>query len=110
MRVANEDGKLHFDLQVYLGELQPAQVKVELYADNLQSGGVPTRFVMECDGEIAGAVNGHRYFATIPASRPVEHFTPLFVTMGAATNAEAAPETLVEGYFMGLSKRSVLVA
>ena len=76
MRVANEDGKLHFDLQVYLGELQPAQVKVELYADNLQPGGVPTRYMMECDGEIAGAVNGHRYFTTIPATRPVEHFTP----------------------------------
>ena len=47
----------------------------------------------------------------MPYAHPtVEHFTPLFVTLGAATNAEAAPETLVDGYFMGLSKRSVLVA
>ncbi len=76
LRATNEDGKLHFDLQLYLGELEPAQVKVELYADNLQPGGVPTRFVMECDGEIAGAMNGHRYFVTIPATRPAEHFTP----------------------------------
>jgi len=40
----------------------------------------------------------------------VEHFTPLFVTLGAATNPEAASETLVEGFWMGLSKRSFLVA
>jgi 4,5-DOPA dioxygenase extradiol len=40
----------------------------------------------------------------------VEHFTPLFVTLGAATSAEAAPETLIEGFWMGLSKRSLLVA
>ena len=40
----------------------------------------------------------------------VEHFTPLFVTLGAATDPEIAPETLIEGFWMGLSKRSVLVA
>jgi 4,5-DOPA dioxygenase extradiol len=40
----------------------------------------------------------------------VEHFTPLFVTLGAATNPEAVSETLVEGFWMGLSKRSFLVA
>ena len=40
----------------------------------------------------------------------VEHFTPLFVTLGAATKPDVAPETLIEGFWMGLSKRSVLVA
>ena len=40
----------------------------------------------------------------------VEHFTPLFITLGAAKQADAIPETLIEGYFMGLSKRSILVA
>ena len=40
----------------------------------------------------------------------VEHFTPLFVTLGAATNPESIPETLVEGFWMGLSKRSLLLA
>ena len=40
----------------------------------------------------------------------VEHFTPLFITLGAATNTGAAPTTLIDGYFMGLSKRSILVA
>jgi 4,5-DOPA dioxygenase extradiol len=40
----------------------------------------------------------------------VEHFTPLFVTLGAATNPESISETLVEGFWMGLSKRSLLLA
>ena len=39
----------------------------------------------------------------------VEHFTPLFVALGTG-DINAAPQTLIEGYFMGLSKRSVLVA
>jgi 4,5-DOPA dioxygenase extradiol len=40
----------------------------------------------------------------------VEHFTPLFISLGAATDTSAAPQTLIDGYFMGLSKRSILVA
>lgn len=40
----------------------------------------------------------------------VEHFTPLFITLGAATKPDAIAETLVEGFWMGLSKRSLLVA
>ncbi|MGY1827572.1 MULTISPECIES: dioxygenase family protein [unclassified Blastococcus] len=36
----------------------------------------------------------------------VEHFTPLFVTLGAATAPTAPVTTAVDGYFLGLSKRS----
>ncbi len=47
----------------------------------------------------------------MPYAHPtVEHFTPLFITLGAATNAEDAPENRIDGYFMGLSKRSIQVA
>jgi 4,5-DOPA dioxygenase extradiol len=63
------------------------------------------------NGDVDTLANFKELAPGMPYAHPtVEHFTPLFVTMGAATNAEAAPETLVEGYFMGLSKRSVLVA
>jgi 4,5-DOPA dioxygenase extradiol len=47
----------------------------------------------------------------MPYAHPtVEHFTPLFITLGAAQKADAPVETLIDGYFMGLSKRSILVA
>jgi 4,5-DOPA dioxygenase extradiol len=39
----------------------------------------------------------------------VEHFTPLFITLGTATSLTVAPDTLIDGYFMGLSKRSISV-
>ena len=46
----------------------------------------------------------------MPYAHPtVEHFTPLFVTLGAASDAEAAPE-VIDGFWMGLSKRSFQVA
>ena len=47
----------------------------------------------------------------MPYAHPtVEHFAPLFVTLGAASDAEAAPQTEIEGYFLGLAKRSFQVA
>ncbi len=39
----------------------------------------------------------------------VEHYTPMFVTLGAATDAEAPVRTMIEGYRFGLSKRSFQV-
>jgi len=46
----------------------------------------------------------------MPYAHPtVEHFTPLFVTLGSSQSIDAAPKTLIDGYFMGLSKRSILV-
>ncbi len=47
----------------------------------------------------------------MPYAHPtVEHYTPLFVTLGAATNPEAAGEQVIDGFWMGLSKRSLQVA
>ena len=47
----------------------------------------------------------------MPYAHPtVEHYTPLFVTLGAASDAEAPGEQVIDGYWMGLSKRSLLVA
>ena len=47
----------------------------------------------------------------LPYAHPtVEHFAPIFITLGAATEPEAAPEMTIDGYWMGLSKRSFQVA
>jgi 4,5-DOPA dioxygenase extradiol len=46
----------------------------------------------------------------MPYAHPtVEHFAPLFVTLGAATDPSAPPETKIEGYWLGLAKRSLEV-
>ena len=46
----------------------------------------------------------------MPYAHPtVEHFAPLFVTLGAAADPEDAPGTAIEGFFMGLAKRSIEV-
>ena len=47
----------------------------------------------------------------MPYAHPtVEHYTPLFVTLGAATNPEDAGLQVIDGFWMGLSKRSLQVA
>ena len=46
----------------------------------------------------------------MPYAHPtVEHYTPLFVTLGAATVADAPGAQVIDGYWMGLSKRSLQV-
>jgi 4,5-DOPA dioxygenase extradiol len=46
----------------------------------------------------------------MPYAHPTtEHFAPLFVTLGAAADAEASPDTEIEGFFLGLAKRSFQV-
>ena len=63
------------------------------------------------NGDVDTLSNFKELAPGMPYAHPtVEHFTPLFVTLGAAENPEIAPETLIDGYFMGLSKRSILVA
>ena len=44
----------------------------------------------------------------MPYAHPtVEHFAPLFVTLGASAKPDDAPRTAIEGFFLGLSKRSI---
>jgi 4,5-DOPA dioxygenase extradiol len=47
----------------------------------------------------------------MPYAHPtVEHFTPLFVTLGAATDPTAPVTTAVDGFALGLAKRSFQAA
>ena len=47
----------------------------------------------------------------MPYAHPsVEHFVPLFITLGLATNPGDIPDTTIDGYFFGLAKRSIQVA
>ncbi len=47
----------------------------------------------------------------MPYAHPtVDHYIPLFITLGAASDPEAPAHTTIDGYMMGLSKRSFQVA
>jgi 4,5-DOPA dioxygenase extradiol len=47
----------------------------------------------------------------MPYAHPTaEHFAPMFVTLGAATQPDAPPSQVIDGFWIGLSKRSFQVA
>jgi len=47
----------------------------------------------------------------MPYAHPsADHFLPLFVTLGAATDPEKPVQTVIDGYWMGLAKRSFQVS
>ncbi|MSW38169.1 MAG: dioxygenase [Actinobacteria bacterium] len=47
----------------------------------------------------------------MPYAHPsVEHLSPLFVTLGAASDSNLAPDVVIDGYWMGLAKTSIQVA
>ncbi len=47
----------------------------------------------------------------MPCAHPtIEHFAPLFVALGAGATPDAAPEQVIDGFWMGLAKRSLQVA
>ena len=62
-------------------------------------------------GDVESLIRYKELAPGMPYAHPtVEHFTPLFISLGAASNPEDAPENKITGYFMGLSKRSFQVA
>ncbi|MFS3129353.1 dioxygenase [Nocardioides sp. Bht2] len=47
----------------------------------------------------------------MPYAHPtVEHYTPLFITLGVAAKADEPGDQVIDGFWMGLSKRSLQVA
>jgi starch phosphorylase len=71
-----QQGDQHvFQVQVYLDELDPDAVKVELYADGV-NGGEPIQLAMVRGERLVGSANGFIYTARVPANRPVRDYTP----------------------------------
>jgi 4,5-DOPA dioxygenase extradiol len=62
-------------------------------------------------GDVEGLADYRRQAPGMPYAHPtVEHFIPLFVTLGAAENPEAPSRPVIDGFWLGLSKRSLQVA
>jgi len=75
IEVLRKEDNWSFSVQVYLGELEPDMVQIELYAEP-QDGEEPVCEPMKRGDAIPGAVNGYFYHAQIAAMRPAEDFTP----------------------------------
>jgi starch phosphorylase len=78
VNVCEADENWQFEIQAYLGDLCADSIAVQLFADAVE-GAEPTCVTMHRVGPIRGAVGGYIYQATVPASRPAEHFTPRIV-------------------------------
>ncbi|MDE3117956.1 MAG: alpha-glucan family phosphorylase [Nitrospirota bacterium] len=76
LRISRVGEHWHFEVPVYFGDLDPDQVRVELYADPQNDGERPTRIVMRRQGTIPGAVQGYAFWADCPSARPAHHYTP----------------------------------
>jgi glycogen phosphorylase len=80
-----------FHVQVYLDELDPDALEVELYAES-PNGGPPVRQKMTRGEQLVGATRGWTYVAQLPVQLPAEHFTARLIPRqsGAAIPLEAA--------------------
>ena len=63
-----------FDVQVYLGEIPPDFVQVQLFAEPTNTSD-PSNWEMERRDSIPGSVNGYHYYAKVTTERPVTDFS-----------------------------------
>jgi starch phosphorylase len=90
MKVTTDGGNHLFKVQVYLGDLDPDTVRVELYADGL-NGKEPIRQEMMRGQQLADA-NSFNYCTQTPATRPPTDYTARVIpdSPGVAVPLEAA--------------------
>jgi starch phosphorylase len=75
-------GQHVFEAQVYLDDLDPEVVRVELYADGVD-GAAPERVEMARVRQLVGATNGYAYRAEVPSARPATDYTARVIPRGA---------------------------
>jgi starch phosphorylase len=73
--LARHDRGWTFSVPVYLGDILPDRVKVELYAAATEKEEASI-VAMTRGASIPGAANGFIYSASVSTMRPAEHFTP----------------------------------
>lgn len=78
VNIKQHERLLEIQVQVYLGDLLPQDVRVELYADATEMEGAGIH-VMNPVSSIPGAINGYVYEASVATERPPSHFTPRIV-------------------------------
>jgi len=101
-----------FDLAAKIAALMPESEPVH----QSNSRGLDQEFDAWADealkrGDIDTLANYKTTAPGMPYAHPtVEHFTPLFVALGAASSPDAKITTAIDGYRFGFSRRSIEVA
>ena len=67
-----------FHVQVFLDDVHPDAVRVELYAE-AQKEGDPITHAMNRGDRLVGATSAFTYSASVPTSRPIADHTPRLV-------------------------------
>ncbi|HME44011.1 MAG TPA: alpha-glucan family phosphorylase [Syntrophorhabdales bacterium] len=90
LKVVSDQGRHEFEVQVYLGDLDPNSIQVELYAEG-KDGGEPICREMTRGEQLVGA-NGYVYRAELPSTRPAADYTARIVPhyQGALVPLEAS--------------------
>jgi starch phosphorylase len=90
IKVTSDSEKHLFEVQLYLGGLDPSSVQVEIYASGADDS-EPMHQQMMRGQQLVGA-NGFIYSAEVPSSRPVRDYTARVIPHfpGAAVPLEAA--------------------
>ncbi len=78
LKVQRHEDRWLFEVPVYLGELKPDLVSVELYAEPLD-GDDGVRLPMSRGDRLSGAANGYTYRGEAPGGRPSKDYTPRIV-------------------------------
>jgi starch phosphorylase len=74
VRIETEGERHRVEAQVYLDDLDPHAVRVELFADGID-GGEPERVAMQSLRQLVGTPNGYAYRAELPSTRPASDYT-----------------------------------
>jgi 4,5-DOPA dioxygenase extradiol len=63
------------------------------------------------EGDVDALIDFRHRAPGMPYAHPtIEHFSPLFVALGASGDPEQSPRQRIDGYWMGLAKRSIELA
>jgi starch phosphorylase len=82
VKVVSDAGKHVFEVEVYLGSLDPNSVRVELYADGV-NGGEPERQEMRRTQPLTEA-NGYIFSAQVPSTRQATDYTARVIPQHAS--------------------------
>ncbi|MGC2657716.1 MAG: alpha-glucan family phosphorylase [Bryobacteraceae bacterium] len=93
MSIKTHDGRHFFQVQVFPGDVNPNELKVELYAEPVQQGASALEAMTPCK-VCADSSGAHIFSAHVSATRPVSDYTPRIIAHHANASVLEADQIL----------------